>query len=173
MQAIGSVRGAMQRVGSKISLPGTVMMPLATGVPTPKIRVLVGDDEEIIVQTLAVILDLAGYDACALYDGQAALRLLNLFKPNLVITDVTASSVTGIECSSAAPLVLPRCKILLFTGYADLHDFLRDRKAVSPPFELLTRPILPKELLAKLKGQLCSEYPPLLVPIDTSDATIH
>ncbi len=149
------------------------MKLLPAGVPKPKIRVLVGDDAEVIVQTLAVILDLAGYDACALYDGQAALRLLNLFKPNLVITDVTASSVTGIECSSTAHLILPRCKILLSTGYADLHDFLRDRDAVNPSFELLTRPILAKELLAKLKNQLCSEFPPLLVPIETSDAKVH
>ncbi len=148
------------------------MVPLQTGVPTPKVRVLVADDADIIVRTLAVILDLAGYDACALYSGEAALRLLNLLKPDLVVTDVTSAGLTGYKCTGVTPFALPRCKILMFTGHIDLYSFFGGEEADTPPFELLTRPILPEDLLSKLKN-LCSECPPLLVPIDLTDANVH
>ncbi len=149
------------------------MVPLQKGVPTPKVRVLVADDADIIVKTLAVILDLAGYDACALYSGEAALRLLNLLKPDLVVTDVTSAGLTGLDYPANTPSTLPRCKILMFTGHIDMYSFLGGEETANPPFELLTRPIRPEDLLGKLRKNLCSEYPPLLVPIDLSDANVH
>ena len=140
--------------------------------PTPKVRVLVADDEEGIAKTLASILELAGYEACALYDGNAALRFLELFKPDLVLTDVSVPGPSGVEIALAAMRSSPRCKVLLLTGNADLHQLLRTDEAEGLPFDLMMKPIRPDELLAKLRVTLRGDHPSLLVPIEI-DGTIH
>ena len=143
------------------------------GAPPPKVRVLVADDEEVIATTLAAILELAGYEVCAVYGGDAALRLLEMFQPDLVITDVTMPGVTGVEVAFAARATLPRCKILLFSGHASLHDLLRTSQGEGLQFELVTKPIRPGDLLAKLRETLLSDSPALLVPIEVDEDNIH
>ncbi len=144
-----------------------------SGAPPPKVRVLVADDEEVIASTLAAILELAGYEVCAVYGGEAALRLLDIFKPDLVITDITMPGVTGIEVAFSARAALPRCKILLFTGHSSLHDLLRTKESEGLSFELVTKPIRPEDLLSKLRGTLRSATPALLVPIEIDEENIH
>ncbi len=145
----------------------------ATGPGPPKVRVLVADDEEVIADTLATILELAGYEICAVYNGEAAIALLDLFQPDLLITDVTMPGITGIEVAYAARASLPRCKILLFTGHAGLHELLRVAGAADLPFDVVTKPILPRELLARLRTTLCSDQPTLLIPIELDDPQVH
>lgn len=142
-------------------------------VPAPKVRVLVADNEEVIARTLAQVLALAGYEVCAVYGGEAALRLLDLFRPDFVITDVTMSGVTGIEVAYAAKLMLPRCRILLFTGSTDLHQFLRSDEAEALPFDFLCKPIEPADILAKVRSSICSNEPPLVIPIEWDDSQVH
>ncbi len=149
------------------------MEPERSRAGPPKIRVLVADDEEVIASTLAAILELAGYEVCAVYGGEAALRLLDLFKPDLVITDITMPGITGVEVAFAARAALPRCKILLFSGHASLHDLLRTNQSEGLSFELVTKPIRPDDLLSKLKETLRSASPALLVPIEIDEENIH
>jgi CheY-like chemotaxis protein len=149
------------------------MQPDPTGAAPPKVRVLVADDEQAIATTLAAILELAGYDVCAVYGGDAAVRLLDLFKPDLVITDITMPGVTGVEVAFAARAALPRCKILLFTGHASLHNLLRTNQAEGLSFDVVAKPISPADLLAKLQETLRSESPALLVPIEVDEENIH
>lgn len=149
------------------------METLGTAVPTPKVRILVADDEEVIAKTLATILDLAGYEVCAVYGGEAAIRLLEIFKPDLVITDVTMPGVTGIEVASAAQTALPRCKVLLFSGHTGLHNLLNPGPAGVLPFEIITKPMRPDDLLARLRETIRSDQPALVVPIELDEENVH
>ena len=174
MPSIASPAGDRSRVPSSKFVPRLVPMEtLGPGPPHPKIRVLVADDEEVIAHTLATILNLAGYEVCAVYDGETAVKLLNLFKPNLIITDVTMPGTTGVEIAFAAQSTLPRCKILLFNGQTALHQLLGDPAAGDLPFEVITKPIHPADLLALLKKLLSSEKPVLLVPLEMDDQNVH
>jgi CheY-like chemotaxis protein len=149
------------------------MEPLPEGAPPPKVRVLVADDEELIVQTLAAILNLAGYEVCAVYGGEAAIRLLDLFKPDLIITDVTMPGVTGIEVAFAAHAQLPRCKILLFTAHAGLHSLLQPGPTEGLSFDIITKPIRPEDLLVKLRETIRGEHPALVIPIELDQENIN
>lgn len=144
-----------------------------TAIAAPKVRVLVADDEELIARTLATILELAGYEVCAVYGGDAAVKLLDLFKPDLILTDVSMPGTTGIEVASIAQESLPRCKILLFSGQASLQTSLLRSTGYELPFEFLTKPVHPGELLAKLREMLRGDKPALLIPIETDDAKVH
>jgi CheY-like chemotaxis protein len=117
-----------------------------------KPRVLVVDDEQVIADTLAKILDLNGYDASAVYTGTAAVESARSLKPDLVISDVIMPDMNGIEAAISIRGFLPSCKILLFSGQAATADLLENARAQGHEFEILAKPVHPSDLLAKLKS---------------------
>jgi len=117
-----------------------------------KPRVLVVDDEQVIADTLAKILDLNGYDASAVYSGTAAVESARSIQPDLVISDVIMQDMNGIEAAIHIRGFLPGCKILLFSGQAATADLLENARAQGHEFEILAKPVHPADLLAKLKG---------------------
>ena len=117
-----------------------------------KPRVLVVDDEQVIADTLARILDLNGYEASAVYSGTAAVERARSLQPDLVISDVIMQDMNGIEAAIHIRGFLPSCKILLFSGQAATADLLENARAEGHEFEILAKPVHPADLLAKLKG---------------------
>jgi len=117
-----------------------------------KPRVLVIDDEQVIADTLAKILDLNGYDASAVYTGTAAVESARALQPDLVISDVIMPDMNGIEAAISIRGFLPSCKILLFSGQAATADLLENARAQGHEFEILAKPVHPSDLLAKLKS---------------------
>jgi CheY-like chemotaxis protein len=119
---------------------------------TPKRKVLVADDEQVIANTLAIILNQAGFDARAVYSGEDALQALDTFLPDMLITDVIMPGITGIEVGIAVRTRLPQCKVLLFSGQAATASLLEKARHEGHEFEVLAKPIHPTDLLAKLRG---------------------
>ena len=117
-----------------------------------KQRVLVVDDEQVIADTLAKILDLNGYDASAVYTGTAAVESARSLRPDLIISDVIMPDMNGIEAAISIRAFLPACKILLFSGQAATADLLEDARAHGHEFEILAKPVHPSDLLAKLRS---------------------
>lgn len=117
-----------------------------------KPRVLVVDDEQVIADTLAKILDLNGYEASAVYSGTAAVESARSLQPDLVISDVIMQDMNGIEAAIHIRSFLPTCKILLFSGQAATADLLENARAQGHEFEILAKPVHPADLLAKLRS---------------------
>jgi CheY-like chemotaxis protein len=115
-------------------------------------KVLVVDDEQVIADTLAKILDINGYDASAVYSGIAAVQSARSLRPDLIISDVIMQDMDGIEAAIHIRDFLPGCKILLFSGQAATADLLENARSQGYDFEILAKPVHPSELLAKLKG---------------------
>jgi CheY-like chemotaxis protein len=116
-----------------------------------KPRVLVVDDEHVIADTLAIILNHAGFDASAAYTGTGAVALARTARPDLIICDVMMPDMNGIDAAIHIREFLPDCKILLFSGQAATADLLEDARARGYEFEILAKPIHPQDLLAKLR----------------------
>jgi CheY-like chemotaxis protein len=114
-------------------------------------KVLVVDDEQVIADTLAKILDINGYDASAVYSGLSAVESARALQPDLIISDVIMQDMDGIEAAIRIRTFLPSCKILLFSGQAATADLLENARAQGHDFEILAKPVHPSELLAKLK----------------------
>ena len=117
-----------------------------------KPKVLVADDEQVIANTLAIILNQSGFEARAVYSGEGAVELLDSFKPDMLISDVIMTGMTGIEAAITTRARLPRCKILLFSGQAATADLLEKAREQGHEFEILAKPVHPTDLLAKLRG---------------------
>ena len=120
--------------------------------PSAKPRVLVADDEQVIANTLAIILNQAGFEARAVYSGENAVESLDEFQPNMLISDVIMTGMTGIEAAIKVRAKLPSCKILLFSGQAATADLLEKARAQGHEFEILAKPVHPTDLLAKLRS---------------------
>lgn len=118
----------------------------------PKPRVLVADDEQVIANTLVIILNQNGFEARAVYSGEKAIESLDEFKPDMLISDVIMTGMTGIEAAIEVRKLLPQCKILLFSGQAATADLLARARAQGHEFEILAKPVHPTDLLAKLRG---------------------
>jgi len=118
--------------------------------PAVKRRVLVLDDERIIADTLSAILNLHGYESAAVYRGEDAVERSRSFHPELVIADVVMPGMNGIEAAIAIRKMLPGCKILLFSGQAATADLLQEARRSGHDFEILSKPVHPDELLAKI-----------------------
>ena len=120
--------------------------------PSTKPRVLVADDEQVIANTLAIILNQAGFEAKAVYSGENAVATLATFQPNMLISDVIMTGMTGIEAAIKVRAKLPSCKILLFSGQAATADLLEKARSQGHEFEILAKPVHPTDLLAKLRA---------------------
>src|SRR5262249_60148490 len=88
---------------------------MKNGKPTKPV-VLVVDDERVIADTLATILNQNGFEASAVYTGTDAVERAVASRPDLVISDVIMPDMNGIEAAIKIRQVLPGCKILLFSG---------------------------------------------------------
>jgi CheY-like chemotaxis protein len=117
-----------------------------------KPRVLVADDERVIADTLVTILNQSGFNARAVYSGERAVEVASAFKPEMLISDVIMADLTGIDAAIRIRALFPKIKILLFSGQAATADLLEKARAQGYEFDILTKPVHPQDLLAKLRG---------------------
>jgi CheY-like chemotaxis protein len=117
-----------------------------------KPKVLVADDERVIADTLAMILNKSGFEARAAYSGEQALEMAPVFEPDMLISDVIMADLNGINTAIQIRTLLPRIKILLFSGQAATADLLEKARAQGYEFEILAKPVHPQDLLSKLRG---------------------
>ena len=117
-----------------------------------KPKVLVADDERVIADTLAMILNQSGFEARAVYSGERALELAVSFSPDMLISDVIMGDLNGIDTAIQMRALLPKIKILLFSGQAATADLLDDAHKKGYEFEILAKPVHPQDLLNKLRG---------------------
>lgn len=117
-----------------------------------KPKVLVVDDERVIADTLAMILNQSGFEAQAVYSGEKAVDLAGTFAPDMLITDVIMADLNGIDAAIMIRSILPKIKILLFSGQAATADLLEKARAKGYAFEILAKPVHPQDLLSRLKA---------------------
>lgn len=117
-----------------------------------KAKILVADDEQVIANTLALILSMSGFDARAVHNCRAAVDALSSFEPDILVSDVMMPEMTGIEAAIAILEQWPSCKVLLFSGQAATVDLLIAARAQGHNFEILTKPIHPSDLLRQLRS---------------------
>jgi CheY-like chemotaxis protein len=115
-------------------------------------KVLVADDERVIADTLAMILNQSGFEARAAYSGEKALELAQSYRPDMLISDVIMADLNGIDAAIRIRALLPGIKILLFSGQAATADLLENARARGYEFEILAKPVHPQDLLSKLRS---------------------
>ena len=91
------------------------------------IRILVAEDETLIRMDLVEMLQDAGYEIVAqATNGQEAVDLANLHRPDLAILDIKMPVMDGI---SAAEKIIELAPVLILTAYSQIELVARARDA--------------------------------------------
>lgn len=117
-----------------------------------KPRVLIADDEKIIADTLAMILNQGGFDARAVYTCEKALEMAPAFQPDMLISDVLMADINGVDAAIKMRKILPEIRVFLLSGQAATAEMIAKSKASELGFEVLVKPVHPRDLIARLKS---------------------
>lgn len=128
-------------------------------------KVIVVDDQRLIADTLAEILNRNGYDAAAVYSGEEALDQINRSNPDIVLSDVRMHKLDGIQTAMRIRILHPTCRLILFSASGISDD--EQARIDECEFEFLGRPLHPKEILNLLGGRT----PTNLIPFRTAHMT--
>lgn len=113
--------------------------------------VVVVDDEQIIAETLVLVLNKHGFDAVACCSPDDAITILKTFRPDFLVSDVVLNqSSNGIDLAIAAEQLVPTCKVILISGNAATADLLDTASHAGYAFTCLAKPIHPTELLQQM-----------------------
>jgi DNA-binding response OmpR family regulator len=89
-------------------------------------RILLVDDEPGIRDSVAMVLETAGYVVDQAEQGATGMRLLRAHTPDLVITDILMPQKEGIETIREIRSVLPDTPIIAISGGTDIGaDYLK------------------------------------------------
>jgi DNA-binding NtrC family response regulator len=115
--------------------------------------IFVVDDEAIIADTLAVILQHAGFIAKPFHRPEDALCAAQSIVPDLLISDVFMPGMNGVELASRVRAQSPECRIFLFSGQQNSASLLKEEQR-DFEFAIIEKPIHPTELIALIKDSL-------------------
>jgi DNA-binding NtrC family response regulator len=127
---------------------------LSCGMEKLRPVVLLVDDEPLIAETMAAILNFSGFAAMTATDGFAALEIARLIPPQLLIADVAMPGFNGLDLAIAVTRTAPDCEVILITGQANVTGLVESCNATQRDFALLMKPIHPTELLKQVYERL-------------------
>src|SRR3954467_3282378 len=96
------------------------MVPLADGQDYP-LRVLVVDDEPVILPAMRAILETQNWNVRTAEDGFEGLRLLRETAPDLIISDLRMPNMSGFEFLAVVRRRFPHIPVIAISG-----EFLLD-----------------------------------------------
>jgi len=115
-------------------------------------KVLIADDERMIADTLALILNHEGYEARAVYTCECALELAQAFQPDMLISDVLMADHNGVDAAIQMRALLPDIRVFLLSGQAATADIIANSPALELGFEVLVKPVHPNDLVSRLRS---------------------
>jgi DNA-binding NtrC family response regulator len=114
--------------------------------------VYVVDDEYVIAETLAMILNQAGFIALSFQDPKMALAAAGFgAPPDLLISDIVMPQMSGIDLAIRFCRSCPACRVLLFSGQAATSNLLEAARRQGYEFDVLSKPVHPSDLLARVR----------------------
>ncbi|MGP0001021.1 MAG: response regulator [Acetobacteraceae bacterium] len=125
-------------------------------------RVMVVDDDPLVVASTAAMLEDIGHTVTEALSGARALDMLRLgTKVDVVVTDHAMPGMTGAELARQIRQRWPELPVILATGYAELPN------GEEPGLPRLSKPYLQDELAAQI-GRVMSAAPTNVIPLDSA-----
>ena len=109
----------------------------------PGQKILVIDDEEVVLDSCLAILAGAGYETATATDGESGLRVAAEFSPDLVFVDVKMPGLPGMEVLERLRAADPTTVAIVITGYATVSLAVEAMKRGA--FDFLPKPFTPDE----------------------------
>jgi two-component system, OmpR family, response regulator len=117
-------------------------------------NVLLVDDEEEFVTTLAERLRLRGISARISTDGEDALRMMEADPPQVVVLDVLMPGLGGLEVLKRIKADFPQVKVILLTGQGSTWNGIQGMRM--GVFDYLMKPLNINELIEKIRAAVAA-----------------
>ena len=118
-----------------------------------RLKVLVVDDQRLIVDTITEILAGAGFEVIPAYDSWEALEAAARLQPDHLVTDVLMPGMNGVELAIAVRKMYPAVKILLFSAQTGISEMLLEAQTRGYQFDFIAKPIHPLKLVERIRDQ--------------------
>jgi DNA-binding NtrC family response regulator len=115
-------------------------------------RVLIVDDDPVILEVIGDILKKNGYEVVAAPNGAAGIRELERKYFDLVLTDLVMPDVDGMEVLNHVVSTSPKAICIILTGHGTIKSSVEAIKKGA--FDYITKPITADELLVVIEKAL-------------------
>lgn len=112
------------------------------------INVLLVDDEEEFVSTLAQRLQIRGYNPETANDGEAALNMIANIPYDVMVLDLMLPGLSGLEVLREVKRQAPDLPVIMLTGQGSTREGMEGMH--SGAFDFLMKPIDLDELMLKI-----------------------
>jgi CheY-like chemotaxis protein len=109
--------------------------------------ILVVDDEQLVADSVAEILRRNGYDTTSVYNGTAAVEIVQDRCPDVLMCDMLMPDLDGIATAVAVRELCKKTRILLFSGHVANAEIVTRARSAGYDFEFLAKPLHPATLL--------------------------
>jgi len=107
-------------------------------------RILIIDDEEIVLDSCLSVLEGRGYEIATAPDGTEGLKKAEEFAPDLVLVDLMMPGISGFDVLEGMRGVDPAIVTIVITGYSTVESAVEAMKRGA--FDFLPKPFTPDEL---------------------------
>jgi two-component system alkaline phosphatase synthesis response regulator PhoP len=117
-------------------------------------RILVVDDDRDIVRLVRSYLEKAGYQILTAYDGETALRILKVEKPQLLVLDLMLPDRDGWDVARVvrSDPQLTSMPIIMLTARVEDNDKIVGLEIGADDY--ITKPFNPREVVARVRALL-------------------
>jgi len=115
-------------------------------------HLLVVDDDPAVLEALALVLDLNGFEVTTAVDGRDAIRTLSAASPDAVILDVLMPGIDGLEVCRRIRASGDRTPVLMLTARTEVSERVAGLEAGADDY--LAKPFAREELIARLRALL-------------------
>ena len=113
------------------------------------IKILVAEDEPLMLMAIEGKLKNEGYEVLGVSDGREALKAVELSQPDLIITDILMPYTSGLELISIIKSSGRNIPIIVLSGLGEEETVMEAFKLGADDF--LTKPFNPTELSVRVK----------------------
>ena len=113
-------------------------------------KVLIIDDEKLIVKATSLVIRLAGYQVFSAYDGVDGLKVASEARPDLILLDIMMPGMDGWQVLEKLKLdeELKSIPVIIFTAKEYIKG--RQKSVEAGAIDYITKPFEPEELMAAI-----------------------
>jgi len=115
-------------------------------------KVLVVDDEERVVQSIAGVLEDEGFRIATAKSGEEAIGIFQREKPDVALVDIWMPGMDGIEVLKRLKGISPYCQVIMISGHATISTAMTAVKLGA--FDFIEKPLSLDLLLQTIRRAL-------------------
>ncbi len=118
-----------------------------------KKKVLIVEDDSLVVNIVSYLLEKEGFNVVVAKDGNEGAEALESEKPDLILMDIILPYKSGLEVTSLAKQKLPNTPIIVISSLGLIDQTIKEAMDLGVS-AVVSKPFSPDDLINKIKSVL-------------------